>query len=173
LKEATERKIYLSLSTFFGALAFAILINLFVLYPSEYAVGERFILDEFIFPTPLYTFHFKPITLFIMFGFLWWALGLEGWKHYAEKMPRLAKRLLIIFFSLGAFIMFYEFLQNFLMWTSFYIIYGGNIDKLYHQLNPSMPRPVNFNFVSKIFTMLLAGALYGIYFFNRLENKIN
>ncbi|MEM2864917.1 MAG: hypothetical protein QXR65_06595 [Candidatus Bathyarchaeia archaeon] len=62
----------------------------------------------------------------------------------------------------------YEFLQNFLMWTSFFIMYGGNLDMLYHQLNPAMPKPVNFNFISKLFSMFFAGALYGIYYFHRM-----
>lgn len=171
MNEVVERRIYHALSILFGLSAISLLIILYSTYPTEESVGERFVLDQLTFPTPLYTFHFKPITLYVMFGFLWWALGLEGWRLYAVKIPRLGKRLIIIFFSLGAFIMFYEFLQNFLMWTSFYIIYGGNIDQLAHQLNPAMPRPVNFNFVSKVFGMLLAGALYGIYFFTRLGDK--
>jgi len=171
LDEKTERALYLTLSTFFGSLDLVILWRVFTAYPSERAVGERFIVEELTFPTLLYTFHFKPITLFIIFGFLWCALGLEGWKRYVERIPHAGRRLIFIFFSTGAFIMFYEFIQNFLMWTSFYILYGGDLDQLYHQVNPAMPQPVNFNFVSKLFAMLLVGALYGMYFLHRIENE--
>lgn len=167
----TERKLYQGLSILFGLLNIIILVKVVITYPSEFAVGERFILDEFNFKTPFYTFHFKPITLYIIFGFLWWALGLEGWKLQIAKIPHQAKRLIFIFFALGAFIMFYEFTQNFLMWTSFYILNGGDLDRLSHQVNPSMPHPVNFNFVSKLFAMLLAGALYGMYLFKHVEDK--
>ena len=166
-----DQKIYHILSIISGIITLLIMIKIITSYPSEYAVGERFVLDEFTFSTPLYTFHFKPITLFIIFSFLWWALGLESWKIYIEKIPYLTRKLIFIFLSLASFIMCYEFLQNFLMWTSFFILYGGNIDQLYHQLNPAMPQPVNFNFVSKIFILLLSGSLYGMYFFNSIKKK--
>ncbi|WP_455364522.1 hypothetical protein [[Eubacterium] cellulosolvens] len=172
MREDREQNIYIIFSLLSGILALAVWIHLIITHPIEDAVGERFVLDQFTYPTFFYTFHFKPITLFVMFGLLWWVLGLEGWRRYIVKIPQLIKRLIIIFFFLSATIMLYEFLQNFFMWTSFYILYGGNIDQLCHQLNSSMPRPVNFNFVSKLFLMFLSGALYGMYFFNRIE-KIN
>jgi len=62
-------------------------------------------------------------------------------------------------------------LQNFLQWTSFYILYKGNIDLFHHQLNPALLKPVNFNFISKLFTMSVAGVLYSMYFFHRLERS--
>jgi len=52
---------------------------------------------------------------------------------------------------------------------SFYTIYQGDLDLLAHQINPNtMPKPVNFNFISKIFSMFLAGSLYGLYFFHKI-----
>lgn len=154
-----------------GIMGLTILVWVLTKYESEYAVGERFVIEELVYPTPLYTFHFKPITLFVIFGFLYWTLGLEGWRNYISKIPRLGRRLIFIFFALSAFITGYEFIQNFFMWTSIYIKVGGDLDLLYHQLNPAMPKPVNFNFISKLFSMFFAGALYGIYFMNRLEKR--
>ena len=166
--ERYELLLYHILSVVFGLLCLGILIHVSTMYPSEYAVGERFVVDELIIPTSLYVFHFKPITLFVIFGFLYWIIGLESWRNKIIRWPRLIKRAIFIFLTLGGFIMGYEFLQNFLMWTSFYIMYGGNLDLLYHQMNPAMLKPVNFNFVSKLFLMLFGGSLYGMYFFNRM-----
>jgi hypothetical protein len=168
LVKVGELQVYRILSAIFGLLGLTILLRVSLKHRSEYVVGERFVMDELIIPTPIYVFHFKPITLFVMFGFLYWALGLEAWRNHILKWPSTLKRGIFIFLCLGAFIMGYEFLQNFLMWTSFFIMYGGNLDMLYHQLNPAMPKPVNFNFISKLFSMFFAGALYGIYFFHRM-----
>lgn len=173
MKERDELNVLLIMSAIFGVLCLAIILRVWITHPSEYAVGESFIIDELVIPTPIYTFHFKPITLFTIFGFIYWALGLEGFKNYIERFPRILNRLIIIFLASGAFVMMYEFIQNFLMWTSFFIKYGGDYDFLYHQINPSMPQPVNFLFVSKLFAMFLAGALYGIYFFARLDKNTN
>jgi len=163
--------IYRFLAAFFGLLGMIILARVSLTYRSEFAVGERFVIDELIIPTPLYVFHFKPITLFVIFGFLYWAIGLEGFRNIIFRWPRLIKRIIFVFFGLCAFIMGYEFLQNFLMWTSFYIMYGGNLDLLYHQLNPAMPKPVNFNFISKLFAMFFSGSLYGMYFLYPMLKK--
>jgi hypothetical protein len=168
--------VYRILAAIFGILALIILVRVSLTYPSEVAVGERFVIDELVLPTSVYVFHFKPITLFVIFAFLYWAIGLEGMRTLIIRLPLLIKRFIFIFFCLSAFIMGYEFLQNFLMWTSFYIMYGGNLDLLYHQLNPAMPKPVNFNFISKLFSMFFSGALYSIYFFTRIlkdERKAN
>lgn len=164
---------YRILAAIFGLLSLTILLRVSFKHRSEYAVGERFVVDELIIPTSIYVFHFKPITLFVMFSFLYWAIGLEAWRDHIRKWPNIVKRGIFIFCCLGAFIMGYEFLQNFLMWTSFFIMYGGNLDLLYHQLNPAMPKPVNFNFISKLFSLFFAGALYGIYFFNRMLKEEN
>ncbi len=170
-EEKKELWIYRILAAIFGVLGLEILLSVYLIYPSEHAVGERFVVDELIIPTPVYLFHFKPITLFVIFGFLYWAIGLEAWRNYIIRWPKIVKRGIFIFLSLSTFIMGYEFLQNFLMWTSFFIMYGGNLDLLYHQLNPAMPKPVNFNFISKLFSMFFAGGLYGMYFFHRILKK--
>jgi hypothetical protein len=94
---------------------------------------------------------------------------LESWEKQIRSLPSIGRRIIFIFFALATFVFSYEAIQNFLQWTSFYILYQGNIDLLYHQLNPALPKPVNFNFISKLFTMFVAGALYGLYFFHRLE----
>ena len=156
-------------SGIFGVLGLYIMVRAFIIHPSEFAVGERFVIDEVTLPTSIYTFHFKPITLFTIFGLLYWTLGLEGWKRYIAKIPATVRKLFTIFSILSAFVMGYEFIQNLLMWMSFYIMYGGNLDLLYHQVNPAMPKPVNFNFISKLFWMFFVGALYTIYFFEKIE----
>ena len=153
----------------FGILALAVLLRVVFQHPEEYAVGERFVIDEIVFPTGFYVFHFKPITLFSIFSFLYWIFGLEGWEKQLKALPISVKRTVFIFFALVTFVFGYEAIQNFLQWTSFYILYQGNIDLLHHQLNPAMPKPVNFNFISKLFTMFVAGSLYSMYFFHRLE----
>jgi len=150
-----------------------ILLFVFFVHPSEKAVGERFILDELTFYTPFYEFHFKPITLFVIFSFLFLVCGVESLQSKLSKLGLLTKKLFFIFFSLTAFIFAYETLQNFLMWTSFYILNGGkmSLDILSHQVNPAMISPVNFLFISKIFSLFLFSSLYGLYFFNRLINS--
>jgi hypothetical protein len=173
MSEGSELNVYRILSAVFGVLGLAIMVKVILARPFEYAVGESFIMDELTLPTPFYTFHFKPITLFTILGFLYWTLGLEGFRNYFVKFPRVVKRLIIIFLATAAFVMMYEFIQNFFMWTSFYIMYGGDLDKLYHQINPAMPKPVNFNFISKMFAMFFAGSLYGLHFFMRMEKATN
>jgi hypothetical protein len=156
-------------SAVFGILALAVLVRVVLAHPEEYAVGERFVIDEIVMPTSFYVFHFKPITLFAFFSFLFWIFGLESWEKQLKVLPLTVKRTFFIFFALAAFVFGYEAIQNFLQWTSFYILYQGDIDLLYHQLNPALPKPVNFNFISKLFTLFVAGALYSMYFFNRIE----
>ena len=162
---------FLIASAVFGFLALGVLLRVILLHPEEYAVGERFVIDEIVFPTSFYVFHFKPITLFAFFSFLFWILGLEGWEKQLKALPLGVRRVFVIFFALVLFVFGYEAIQNFLQWTSFYILYKGDIDLLYHQLNPAMPKPVNFNFISKLFTMFVAGALYSVYFFHRIEKS--
>ncbi len=161
--------IYRVMSVVFGLLALAVLLRVVFTHPEEYAVGERFVIDEIMIPTSFYVFHFKPITLFSFFSFLFWAFGLESCEKQVKSLPVAAKRTLFIFFALVTFVFGYEAIQNFLQWTSFYILYQGNIDLLHHQLNPALPKPVNFNFISKLFTTFVAGALYGMYFLRKLE----
>ncbi len=102
---------------------------------------------------------------------MYWILGLEGYRNYIARIPRIIKRLIMMFMLLSAFIMMYEFIQTFLVWISFYITYGGDLDMLYHKINPAMPKPVNFNFVSKLYAMFFSGSLYGIYYFLKLDKN--
>ena len=169
MRHYDEVSVYRILSALFGILALTILLRVILAYPEERAVGERFVIDEIVLPAGFYMFHFKPITLFSFFSFLFWVFGLESWEKQIRSFPSIGRRIIFIFFALAAFVFSYEAIQNFLQWTSFYILYQGNIDLLYHQLNPALPKPVNFNFISKLFTMFVAGALYSMYFFHRLE----
>jgi hypothetical protein len=169
MKAYRSVNMYRVFSVIFGVLALTVLLRVLFAHPEEYAVGERFVIDEIVIPTSFYVFHFKPITLFSFFTFLFWVFGLESWEKQLKMLPIPARRTFFIFFALVLFVFGYEAIQNFLQWTSFYILYQGNIDLLHHQLNPALPKPVNFNFISKLFTMFVAGALYSIYFFNRLE----
>jgi len=172
LKRKCELLVYRVLAGIFGVLGLIVMALVMVRHPSESAVGERFIVDEFTFSTFFYVFHFKPITLFVIFGFLWWSLGMEGFKDAIERIPLWIKKLIFVFFAVSAFVMGYEVFHNFLLWMSFYIIYRGNLDLLCHQINPAMPKPVNFNFISKLFSMFFAGALYGMYFFHRVTKGL-
>jgi hypothetical protein len=167
MDEITEIKLYKIASTIFGILAVIIIINVFISHPEEYAVGESFVLTHFTYPTPIYTFHFKPITLVMMLGFLWWMIGLNGWKKEFARIPSFIKNVLKIFLFLCILVFMYEFLQVFLLWTSFYIKFGGNYDLLYNQINPGMPKPVNFLFVSKLYALFLGGAVYTLYFLEK------
>lgn len=152
-----------------GIIALIILLFVFFVHPSEKAVGERFILDEFTFYTPVYQFHFKPITLFVVFSFSFLVFGAESLYSQLSKISLFTKRLIFIFLFLTTFIFAYETLQNFLMWTSFYVLTSGEIplDVLTHQVNPAMLGPVNFLFISKVFSLFLFSSLYGLYFFHR------
>jgi hypothetical protein len=169
MDEKHESLLFKILAGISGFSGFIIIIKTLLSYPKEQAVGESFVAKEFIFPTALYTFHFKPVTLLVIFGFLWWTLGLEGFKKEIEKFPKWIKKLIFIFLASSAFVFAYEATHNFLLWMSFYTIYQGDLDLLAHQINPNtMPKPVNFNFISKIFSMFLAGSLYGLYFFHKI-----
>lgn len=160
-----------AISTISGLAALFILLWVLWTYPLEKVVGVGFVLNEFTFYTPINQFHFKPITLFVIFGFVFWACGLESWRSSISKFKTTTKHAIFILLSLLAFVFGYETIQNFLMWTSEFILTGGNvpIDLLNHQLNPAMLEPVNFTFISKFFSLLLAGSLYGLYFFHRLD----
>lgn len=168
MDEKHEALLFKILAGAFGILGLFIIIKTLVDNPVEIAVGERFVTNELIFPTAFYTFHFKPVTILVVSGFLWWTLGLEGFKKEIEKLPKWIKKLILIFLATSIFIFAYEALHNFLLWMSFYTIYQGNLDLLNHQINPAMPKPVNFNFISKIFSMFLAGSIYGFYFFHKI-----
>jgi hypothetical protein len=163
--------LYRVVSAIFGILALVVLLRVVLAHPEEYAVGERFVIDEIVIPTGFYVMHFKPITLFSFFSFLFWVFGLESWEKQLKALPLPVRRTFFIFLALVVLVFGYEAIQNFLQWTSFYILYQGNIDLLHHQLNPALLKPVNFNFISKLFTMFVAGALYSMYFFNRLEKN--
>ena len=171
MKRFESENLFKIISVVFGILAIIILLRVILIHPEEYAVGERFVIDEITIPTNFYLFHFKPITLFTFFSFLYWAFGLEGWAQQIKALPLGLRRTFFIFFALVTFVFGYEAIQNFLQWTSFYILYQGNIDLLHHQLNPAIPKPVNFNFISKLFTMFVAGAIYSMYFFIRIEKS--
>ncbi|MBS7658344.1 MAG: hypothetical protein QW476_01110 [Candidatus Bathyarchaeia archaeon] len=168
MEEKHELLLFKILAGIAGILGLSIIIKVLLSNPVEMAVGERFVIKEFVFPTAIYTFHFKPVTLLVIFGFLWWSLGLESFRNEIKKFPKWIKKLIFIFLALSSFVFAYEALHNFLLWMSFYTIYQGNLDLLHHQINPAMPKPVNFNFISKIFSMFLAGSLYGLYFFHKL-----
>jgi hypothetical protein len=172
MDEKHESLLFKILAGIFGVLGLIVIIKTLISYPIEQAVGERFITGEWIFPTAIYTFHFKPVTILVASGFLWWTLGLEGFRKWIKKFPKWIKKLIFIFFASSAFVFAYETLHNFLLWMSFYTIYQGNLDFLSHQVNPAtMPKPVNFNFISKMFSMFLAGSLYGLYFFHKIQDE--
>jgi len=163
------------LSIIFGIIALVIVLFVFVIHPSEKSVGERFILDEVTLRLPFYQFHFKPITLFVMFSFLFLVCGAESLYSRLCKLKLFAKQLFFIFFLLTTFVFTYETIQNFLTWTSFYILNQGkmSLDELSHQLNPAMLNPINFLFISKIFSLFLFASLYALYFFYRMMNGEN
>jgi hypothetical protein len=164
--------IFALISIIFGIIVLIILLLVFFVHPSEKTVGERFVIDELTFYTPIYEFHFKPITLLVIFSFLFLVFGVESLYSRLIEMDMIIKRLFFMFFFLTTFIFTYETLQNFLMWTSFYILNQGkmSLDELSHQINSAMLSPVNFLFISKLFSLFLFSSLYGLYFFNRIMN---
>jgi hypothetical protein len=178
--DSRNEQIFGIISAFFGFVGLLILIYVYSKYPSEKVIGENFVKEELQFLyTPFYRFQFKPITLFQVSVFLFWMFGLESWYTKLSKSSELFKRSLFIFFCLVAFIYTFENIQNFFNWYSFFIIGAGksSIDELIYQIKPNMPSPINYTFLSKINSIFWFGALYGIYFTNRLlkseKNKIN
>jgi hypothetical protein len=169
-KKDRSEFIFALISIISGIIVLIILLYVFLIHPSEKAVGERFVIDELTFYTPIYEFHFKPITLLTIFSFLFFVCGAESLYSRLTEMSLLIKRLFFIFFFLATFIFAYETLQNFLMWTSFYILNNGkmSLDELTHQVNPTMLNPVNFLFISKLFSLFLFSSLYCLYLFYRL-----
>lgn len=160
------------LSIISGIISLIILIFVFFAHPSEKAVGERFVLDELTFYTPLYQFHFKPITLLVIFSFLFLVCGAENLYSRLSKLNLFVKHLFFIFFFLTTFIFAYETLHNFLLWNSFFILNNGKyIDEISNKVNPAMLGPVNYVFITKIYSLFLFSSLYGLYFFHRLINS--
>jgi hypothetical protein len=155
-----------------GLISLIILVYVFMIHPSEKAVGERFVIDEFTFYTPIYLFHFKPITLLVIFSFLFLICGVESlYSRLAKGLNLFTKKLFFVFFFLTTFIFSYETLQNFFIWTSFFILNNGkSLDEISHQVNPAAVNPVNYVFITKIFNLFLFSSLYALYYFHRLIN---
>jgi magnesium-transporting ATPase (P-type) len=169
-KKDRSEFIFALISIICGIIVLIILFFVFFVHPSEKAVGERFVLDELTFYTSIYQFHFKPITLLVIFSFLFLVFGAESLYSCLSKISYLKKRLFFIFFFLTTSVFTYETLQNFLLWTSFFILSNGNsLDEISHQVNPAI-NPVNYVFITKIFNFFLFSSLYGLYFFHRLMN---
>jgi len=87
-KKDRSEFIFALISIISGIIVLTVLLFVFVVHPSEKTVGERFVLDELSFYTPIYQFHFKPITLFVIFSLIFSIFGLEACRtKLATKIP--------------------------------------------------------------------------------------
>ncbi len=152
-----------------GIIALLILVHTFVKHPMERTFGERFVLDHLKLNTPIYNFHFKPITLFVIFALAFWVFGLESLNAILSVKLLIFKRLIFIISFIVAFIFFYEVFQVFLFWAATYTINLGKVgvDTLHTDLTPS-GLVVNFTAMTKFYMFILFISLYNLYFFHRL-----
>jgi hypothetical protein len=158
-----------------GLIALCTLVWVFIKYPSEKIIGERFVLDEI---SIIGIAHFKPITIIVSSAFVCWVCTLEALQSYLLSLPIIIKSLIFVFLIFSSFIFSYEIIWNFFAWSEAYILSGGKVhlDMIHHlpsQINPTQPGPYNFVFKTKEFFLYFASSLYGLYFFHgilRIDN---
>jgi hypothetical protein len=152
-----------------GIIALTILIHSYIKYPKERTFGERFVLIHLMLKTPIYNFHFKPITLFVVFALIFWVFGLESLSPVLSKKSLFFKRIIFDISFIFAFVFFYEVFQVFLFWSATYTINLGKVgvDILHTDLMPS-GLIVNFTAMTKFYTFILFISLYNLYFFHRI-----
>ena len=158
-----------------GIIVLSTLIHAYVMYPTESIFGERFVLYHYKLNTPFYNFHFKPITIIILFAFIFWVCGLESLNSILSAKSLLFKRLIFIISFIFTLLFFYEVIQVALGATAIYIINSGKIDpdSLHTGLIPGgfqSPSGLKVNFIvmSKFYTFIFFINLYNLYFFFRI-----
>jgi ABC-type multidrug transport system fused ATPase/permease subunit len=175
-KKDRSEFIFALISIISGIIVLIILLYVFLIHPSEKAVGERFVTDELTFYTPIYQFHFKPITLFVIFSLIFLTFGLEACRtKLATEIPFFLKKIIFLLFFISIFILSYELILNFSFWVGTYILTSGEkpIDTLSYLMNPVSFVPRNFNFITKLYSLFLFFCLYGAYFFHGILKKDN
>jgi len=165
-----EEIIFAAISIIAGLVVLSTLAWVFLKYPTEQALGQRFVKDEFIFHTPFYMFHFKPITILVISIFVFGVCGLESLRNHLLKLPLVIKRVIFIFFFTAIFVFGYETLHMFLMWTATITVTGEitSLDEIISKPNPLLPYSVNFTFITKWYSLLLFLSLYGLYFMHQI-----
>jgi len=147
------------------ALTFTVLVLIIasyyiVKYPLESTFGERYVRDQIPLIFPFYVIQsFKPITLMIIFGFALWATLLE----LPQLKLRLSGSVTRIVMAVGAFISCYEFVWNYVAWFTLWSMTGGPLDSLANTTHEHAGIPVNFNFATKIYSLVAAIFLYGMW----------
>lgn len=148
-------------------IAFIILGRTYFEHPTEKSFGERFVLDHYRINLLFYNAHFKPITLFAMFGLISFIFGLEGNRTFISRRSTFFKRAMLMVSFVFIFIFFYEVFQVFLFWSATYTVNLGktSVDELHTDLSPS-GLYVNFTAMTKFYSLLLFIGIYSFYFFN-------
>jgi len=133
-----NEKIFSVISILSGLVLLIVVTWTFAKYPSEQALGERFVKDEIlIFPYYGNGIYFKPVTIIVISAFIFWACALEALRSRLTNLSVTAKQMLFILFCLVAFMSGYEVIWNFLFWNSTHILNPNqSIDTLNNQLYP-------------------------------------
>ena len=149
-----------------GIIALITLIHTFIVYPTERTYGERFVLDHLWLRTPIYNFHFKPITIFVVFGLIFWVCGIESLRTPLSTTSFFFKRIIFIVSFVFFFVFFYEVLHAFVFWSAAYAINLGEVDINMVYSDSPAGIMVNYNTMTKFFTLILFLSLYTLYFFH-------
>lgn len=149
-----------------GIIALFIMVQTYIKHPTESSFGERFTIEYLQWNTPIFNFHFKAITLFVIFSIIFWACGLEGIRSKLVKIPLLFKRSILIVSFVFIFVLFYEVFQVFVFWAATYAINLDKVgvDELHTDITPS-GLVVDFTTMTKIYTLILFISIYTFYFF--------
>ncbi|MFH0847958.1 MAG: hypothetical protein V1857_00460 [archaeon] len=131
-----------------------------VKYPVESVFGERYVRDQIPLLFPFFVIQsFKPVTLLVIFGFALWVTLLERSRIWLKLSGSLAR----IVMGVGAFTACYELIWNYIAWFTLWSVKRGSLDALANTTHEHAGIPVSFNFATKIYFLVTAVFLYGMW----------
>jgi len=140
-------------------------------------VGAQFVNAEFPSPSISPWFYGKPITWFIYSAFLYWSAGLEAQRIHFLKFSERTRRFLFIVTALVAFGAFYEIFYNFMIWSALEVLTQScspspcSPDVIASRW-PSLPKPLNLVFVTKVVVLVFSLSVYSLWFLYRVDKEI-
>ena len=140
-------------------------------------IGAQFVDAEFPSPSISPWFYGKPITWFIYAAFLYWSAGLEAQRIHFLNFSERTRRFLFIVTALVAFGAFYEIFYNFMIWSALEVLTQScspspcSPDVIASRW-PSLPKPLNLVFVTKVVILVFSLSVYSLWFLFRIDKEI-
>ena len=178
LRDVFVRRRWSFLSWGSGTIAMAFILYYGLQATTNPQVGAQFVISEWPDPKISPYFYAKPITWFVLFGFLYWAFGLESHRRRFLAMSPRTRRFLFIATAGVAFGAFYEIFFNFAVWSALMVLTQNcpvppcNPDLLANSF-PALKNPINLVFATKVVTTVFGLSVYSLWYLNRIEKDID